>query len=421
MWTPTHVVLTVKQASGLLTKGQSKTNNCFVLIALGKSKFQTSVKIKAGSDVEWLEECEFPLPEDEEKKTDIVLTCLHRNFLGVDEFLGRIAIPLSNFNVYQKPKYTWYTLEAKPGKENQKNRGKLEAKVAFIAKSVSLTNLSKTEGHMSSNGQLSQSGSLMSLASAEKRKGLKKFAKSLGSKLNLKSKKKTDSDTESMSGSFTSLNRRVGVLDNTQKISEQIDADADPGVISEEGDDFHFDELSEHNSKSSLAQIQQLPITKKSNRGKSLENLTDDQVPRRHTFAVLSKSTHHLNLKLSDKQNSPISSKKIDGKESGMFTKLKNMKKDKKSDSKFKLNHLTIQEEMKIHEKEAEIISNEMLQKFSGKTRDELMILVCQLQISLEAEKKKNKELDEYLDNLLLRVMETKPSILQNKYEYGQK
>lgn len=49
---------TVQRARGLLTKGKNGTNNCFVTIALGKEKYQTSVKEKAESSVNWNEECE---------------------------------------------------------------------------------------------------------------------------------------------------------------------------------------------------------------------------------------------------------------------------------------------------------------------------------------------------------------------------
>lgn len=48
----------VQRASGLLTKGKNNTNDCFVTIALGKTKYQTSVKEKAEQSVEWHEECE---------------------------------------------------------------------------------------------------------------------------------------------------------------------------------------------------------------------------------------------------------------------------------------------------------------------------------------------------------------------------
>jgi len=78
-----------------------------VTIALGKEKYQTSVKEKATKDVEWHEECELLIPE-QGNTAEIILTALHRNFLGVDEFLGTINIPLSSFDVYERPKNKWY-------------------------------------------------------------------------------------------------------------------------------------------------------------------------------------------------------------------------------------------------------------------------------------------------------------------------
>jgi hypothetical protein len=35
---------------------------------------------------------------------EIVLTVLHRNFIGVDEFLGIVNIPLAEFDVYERPR-----------------------------------------------------------------------------------------------------------------------------------------------------------------------------------------------------------------------------------------------------------------------------------------------------------------------------
>lgn len=61
-------------------------------------------------------------------------------------------------------------------------------------------------------------------------------------------------------------------------------------------------------------------------------------------------------------------------------------------------------------------ISNELLQKFDGKSREDLILLACELQSDLDIHKKKLKDLEDYLDDLLLRVMETTPKILQNPY-----
>ena len=49
-------------------------------------------------------EIEFRVIPNKGNTAEIVLTALHRNFLGVDEFLGRVALPLSDFDHHEKPK-----------------------------------------------------------------------------------------------------------------------------------------------------------------------------------------------------------------------------------------------------------------------------------------------------------------------------
>ena len=59
---------------------------------------------------------------------DISLTVLHRNFLGVDEFLGQVSLPLAEFDVYERPKSRWFPLKCKPGQNKQDYRGEIEAR-----------------------------------------------------------------------------------------------------------------------------------------------------------------------------------------------------------------------------------------------------------------------------------------------------
>lgn len=134
----------------------------------------------------------------------------------------------------------YYYLLGQEGKK--KDRGKLEVKIGFTVRSGSLENLSKEEKYKTSTlGQLSHvahsvGGSLMSLGGSEKRKGIKKFAKSIGSKMNLKGKKKNghSEDEGSSIGSVSSLQ----VRNNIEKFrSKQTLEDADPGVVSDD-DDF---------------------------------------------------------------------------------------------------------------------------------------------------------------------------------------
>jgi len=485
MWVPTHVQVTVQKAIGLLTKGKNNTNDCFVTIGLGKIKYQTSVKEKASSSVEWHEECELPIP-DQGNTAEIVLTVLHHNYLGIDEFLGRTTIPLNTLDIYERPKNKIYTLQSKPGGK-QKDRGQLEVKIAFNVKSGSLTNLSKKEKHKSSLSHVAQSvgGSLLSLGSAEKRKGIKKFAKSIGSKMHLKGKKKDEFDDGASSiGSVGSLNIRSQTLNRKFK-SKQTLEDADPGVVSDE-DEFTFDDLSHKSSASSLsvtnppntspAQVkapvpenltgstpttptitksQTLPPAKPprseikppqdewesklfgnakpkgtlrpgsseslNRRSWDSSKLASQIVEESELLDVPSRNEDNISIK-----STPEPTKREE--KDGMFSKLKNnFRKDKeKKDDVVDKHEKTASnsherviiggERETVPERASNHISNELLQKFQGKTREDIIMALVETQSDLEKQKRKLKDLEDYLDELLLRVMETTPRILQNPY-----
>ncbi|XP_050075466.1 rab11 family-interacting protein 5 [Anopheles maculipalpis] len=273
MWSPTHIQVTVQRAKGLLIKGKGGTNNCFVIIALGKEKYQTSIKQKAPDSVMWNEECELQIPT-QGNQAQLVLTALHHNSVGMDEFLGRVVLPLNEMEVYERPRARWYKLESKDReKKKEKDRGELEVRISFTVKAGSLTDLSKKEKSKSSISNLASSvgGSLLSIGAIEKRKGLKKIAKSIGSKMHIsglgkkESRKERDGgdDSSMYSGSNSSL-AGMGVGSATPSTasslhpssggrqSEQTFGDADPGVISEDEDEFVLDNLSHKSSNGSL-------------------------------------------------------------------------------------------------------------------------------------------------------------------------
>lgn len=465
MWDPTHVQVTVQRARGLLIKGKNGTNNCFVTIALGKEKFQTSVKHKATQNVEWLEECELRIPT-QGNTAEIILKVYDEDFVK-DHLLGQVSIPLKDLDVYERPRNRWYTLQGKSGKENDKNRGELEVKIAFTVKEGSLTDLSKKEKHRSSLSSIAQnvSGSLMSIGSIEKRKSIKKFAKNLGSKINI-NKKDKKSDSLSLGGSIGNLKSPVlsAPDHSTPKTSP---GEADPGVISEDEDEFAFDDLSHKSSGSSLnVQTSYAPRSFKytpSPVNASLENLGGGEFLRRSTSSTLAipeKPAPQKPVRLSldtftppqlpsqviDK-NDEWSQKLLPRKSASQLMidkeKSASLERNKKLDSpsslkekpspkffkKFGNNNKT----KKLHEErivlgEENIVEEDtinpaynnipkgILQQFDGKSREDLIVMICNLQKDAEIEKKKNKDLENYLDELLLRVMETTPRILQNPY-----
>lgn len=162
--------------------------------------------------------------------------------------------------VYERPRERRYKLQSKPGKEKKdKDRGELEVRIAFTVnpETGSMADLSKKEKKGSMRGL---GGSLLSLGTLEKGKGIKSFAKSIGSKMHLSNKPKKDKygDGDSIAtGSSLSINTPAVRLDGPRKfvpaaLSGKEEGNVDPGVNSEDEDEFVFDNLSHKSSGSSL-------------------------------------------------------------------------------------------------------------------------------------------------------------------------
>lgn len=166
-----------------------------------------------------------------------------------------MSLPLNEMDQFERPRARWYKLQSKPGHDKKdKDRGELEIKISFTVKAGSLSDLSKKDKQKASLSS-GVGGSLLSLGSAEKRKSLSKFAKSLGAKMHVTGKKKKDknSDSDSFSGSFSSLGTPSMGLRNSTRSSGFGNSNADPGVISEDEDEFVFDNLSHKSSANSLS------------------------------------------------------------------------------------------------------------------------------------------------------------------------
>lgn len=214
-----------------------------------------------------------------------MLTCLHKGAV-VDDFLGQVTLPLNEMDVYERPRQRWYRLESKPGHEKKdKERGELEVRIAFTVnpETGSTADLSKKSG-----SRLGLGGSLLSLGDGDKRNKMKNFAKSLGSRLHLNSSGKgkiTDAPTDGgggdgdsvSSGSVVSVSHSHRQSHQQQPPAAAADQpksgqlgglrgpaigggggggrrppNADPGVVSDDEDDFVFDNMSHKSSGSSL-------------------------------------------------------------------------------------------------------------------------------------------------------------------------
>ncbi|XP_061448414.1 rab11 family-interacting protein 1 isoform X2 [Rhineura floridana] len=152
-WAPTHVQVTVLQAQGLRSKakggsgggggGGGSGSDAYAVMALGKEKFATSVAERCLGSPVWREEATFELPPPPRRSLSgaglgagptavLQLTVLHRALLGLDKFLGRAEISLTELQTEGGRRSTrWYKLHSKPGKK-EKERGKIEVDIQFM-------------------------------------------------------------------------------------------------------------------------------------------------------------------------------------------------------------------------------------------------------------------------------------------------
>lgn len=377
--------VTVQRARGLVSKGH---NGVFVTIALGKEKYQTSVKERESDEIGWHEKCELKIPSHGNTAT-IVLTVLTHNFLGVDNFLGCVNIPLADLDVYDRPKNKWYELQDRQGKPKTKDRGELEVKIGFSVKPGSLNDISKKDNRRASLGQLSQAaqnvgGSLASISSVDK-KSFKRLAKTITRKI--KKDKKLQEEDEP-------------VNKNELSASRQAAGDADPGVISDD-DEFAFDDLSHTGSGCSLEVAQ---MTSNNSITGSIETVASSETlptpSKEHKFNTLPPSKP-------PRSTTPLQEKFVHKWEQ----KAKKSKLLNKSSER-----IVVGGEAKSESPTHSRLSPQILQQYENKSREDLIEIINDLQIKLSRSEKDRKELEDYIDNLLLRVMEHSPNILQTPY-----
>ncbi|XP_067909086.1 rab11 family-interacting protein 2 isoform X1 [Heterodontus francisci] len=134
-WFPTHVQVTVMQARDLNPKGKSGTNDTYTIIQLGKEKYSTSVAEKTLSPI-WKEEVSFEFPglllQGTPEKYTLHLIVMHRSLVGLDKFLGQVAICLNElFANKSRRQKEWFKLESKQGKKS-KERGAIQVCIQFM-------------------------------------------------------------------------------------------------------------------------------------------------------------------------------------------------------------------------------------------------------------------------------------------------
>uniref|UniRef100_A0A8C1T937 C2 domain-containing protein n=1 Tax=Cyprinus carpio TaxID=7962 RepID=A0A8C1T937_CYPCA len=135
-WVPTHVNVTVLRARSLRTKGKQANRYVYTIIQVGKEKYTTGLVEKA-EEPQWNEECSFELPPGlleaggmsayPPGSSNLVLTVMHRVLIGLDVFLGQKQL----FKKKKKKKGgEWLKLHSKAGRK-EKERGELQVTIQF--------------------------------------------------------------------------------------------------------------------------------------------------------------------------------------------------------------------------------------------------------------------------------------------------
>ncbi|XP_054718437.1 rab11 family-interacting protein 1-like [Uloborus diversus] len=438
MWSPTHVQVTVQRARNLQSKGRKGTNDAFVLIQMGKEKFQTTIKDKT-ADPEWYEECDLTLIG---RDSDVVLTAFHRNVLGLDEFLGQTSISLRGIENFDRPFTKWYPLKGKSEKSEQKERGELEVKIAFIVRRCNDTQ------------------SLNDLSFKKRSSSIKNLASKVGHKI-----QKLPSRSLSLRN-FDPRKKLERIKEKHSRNSEPIASD-DYEESTDSFEEFSQVPIKRHGAlySSTLSLPQSAMITSCIQEAESLEELPQDdseetndtaKVPdpiKANVTKVLGKNISNFsvpepkhinhgewaNRVLSHVKESPIARSETNliealKAESPMApvrrSKLETLKHNLRRHTLQltetpDLSTLTLQKKNRPESLNSNYFKNnnapegipaEVFQQYEKMNQKDLVLLAIKQQGDLERQRDRILDLENYLDNLLVRVMETTPRILQKPY-----
>lgn len=458
MWSPTHVQVIVQKAKNLRIKGKNGANDTYVTIQLGKEKFQTSVQEKTTSP-EWHEECELTIPDG--NTSCITLTIFHRNFMGLDKFLGRVDVPLQELDIYERPRNKIYPLHGKPGSNDVKVRGELEVRFAFVVKSVtgSLMDLSKKPQKSNSlplKMVHSVGGSLMNLGGKDKKLSLGNLKSSLGGKLRHRRKKGSSKSDSVIEEGEINDDVSIGDVDDISEydavsIASSSQTSEMPSQLTSSTSELYRD-LENTSTRAFEHPPSPSPVSYSSSPRSNINNPPTEMIletyesPAQHKLS--SESVDYIEKppkpvfqdnKGSKQVEKDVAVKNSDNLKSArrqinsLAAKAKpitNLVRSPFHHNSDKSNGTSERPEMKLNEVNgkpdkwkadksdiAKLNSNEVMSLYDAMTKQELVELLCKQRTLLEHQQHHISSLEDYIDNLLVRVMDSSPIILQNPYK----
>ncbi|XP_042815968.1 rab11 family-interacting protein 2 isoform X6 [Panthera tigris] len=424
-WFPTHVQVTVLQAKDLKPKGKSGTNDTYTIIQLGKEKYSTSVAEKTLEPV-WKEEASFELPgllmQGNPEKYILFLIVMHRSLVGLDKFLGQVAINLNDiFEDKQRRKTDSHMPDASTEFSSGEMQMKSKPKKPFLlgpqrlSSAHSMSDLTGT--HISSE----------------------KLKSGTAGQTHLLGRQVDSFGAVPESGSLKSPHRRTLSFDTSKMNQPDSSVDEGDSSFGRQNDPFTNVTASLPQKFATLPRKKN-PFEDSSESWDSSMNLFSKPVEvrkenkreKREKVSLFERVTGKKDSRRSDKLNNGGSDSPCDLKSPNAFSENRQDYFDYESTNPFttKFRASNIMPSSSFHMNPT---SNEDLRKipdsnpfdatagYRGLTYEEVLQELVKHKELLRRKDTHIRELEDYIDNLLVRVMEETPSILRVPYEPSRK
>ncbi|XP_076813372.1 uncharacterized protein LOC143459935 isoform X2 [Clavelina lepadiformis] len=431
MWSPTNVVVKVKQARNLLIKAKSGVNDAYAVIEFSKEKYVTDSE--KSLNPKWYTECKFPLPSGVVLHSKVVVTvCVYHKRhgkLGIepDEFLGLVQVPLFSLNSNDgKERSMWYKLISKK-KDSKKDRGEIEIGFRFLSEKKEL---------------------IASDRKSASPKPLRVLTSGIRSKLRRRSEDEDSGVGSSDGDRYHSLGKGrsyenisiPSIFDSQSKPFQRSfrtdSTNSSPGTLhSARGSaKLNVNNSSLHSKAMSVEVLHtpEIKIQKCSSLQRSSSGASDTQVAN----VAISPATKARSLSLTDVTsekniNDVKPSKVSSANRSNNSSNSKNAKKRYsttefeafKKDQQEKLILPTLYKPRNYYRLDVKelckvsTIHEDNNASLSSMTHEELVRLASKQQQALKNKDGYINELEDYIDCLLLKVMSSTPQILESKYK----
>jgi len=439
MFSPTHVVVTVRQARELLLKSKSGVNDAYATIEFHKEKFATAPE-KSNSP-RWMTECMFALPSGGVFHNNVfVNVSIHNKRHGklgleTDDLIGLSNISLSALNASDsRERVRWYKLVGKK-KDSKKDRGEVEVAFKFITKNVPTFQLDKKSPKIS---KFLKTGRSWNGSSDKTRRKSEDEDSGVGLPIAERQESFTGKSCENLSvmrNNSTTSSSGTGSRNSLNKLQ--------PGAVPSSPIQTPFNRSARGSRRnlsiggfpgSSSRAISMEVLHNSSNRANSVAD--DSSIVRRSNSSgtkkekASSKQQQSL-VEATNRSQSVISLNRLDKQQQQQQHQQQNpMKAFKLNSDDGNDNSQQQQQQQQVSSvykrgsfkmrdfKKVSTIPEDQKSSFETMPHDQLVSFVKRQQSLLKSKDEHIVELENYIDHLLLKVIVVQPQILENSARY---